>query len=337
MHACLQSGGSELRHSLFEAREAAERVRSIVQDLKLFSRAEDERLGPVQLSGVLDSAVRMAWNELRHRARFAREYDELPPVQGNEARLGQVFLNLLINAAHAIPEGRADQHEILLCARVLDERSVVVEVRDTGSGIPEQILDRIFDPFFTTKPPGVGSGLGLSICQRIVTSFGGQIDVESEPGRGSCFRVRLSIAEARLPSPLPYLPPSDAAPCGVRGRVLVIDDDPAMGSAIELVLADEHEVEVFTSARSALARLHAGDRYDAIVCDVMMPEMSGMDFHSELACTQPELATQVIFLTGGAFTLRAREFLDRIGNPRLDKPFDSQSLRTLVSQRVSRG
>ncbi|HKP61814.1 MAG TPA: PAS domain S-box protein [Polyangiales bacterium] len=334
--ACAQAGVPELQHSIGEAREAAERVRSIVSDLKLFSRAEDERLGPVQLSGVLDSAVRMAWNELRHRARFVREYDELPLVQGNEARLGQVFLNLLINAAHAIPEGRADEHEILLRAGALDEHTVVIEVRDSGSGIPANILGRIFDPFFTTKPPGVGSGLGLSICQRIVTSMGGQIDVESEPGRGSNFRVTLSIAHAcaYVPPPFVSLPLVESA--GVRGRVLVIDDDPAMGSAIELVLADEHEVEVFTSARRALAELQTGSRYDAIVCDVMMPEMSGMDFHSELACTQPELATQIIFLTGGAFTLRAREFLDRIDNPRLDKPFDSQSLRTLVSQCVSR-
>jgi two-component system cell cycle sensor histidine kinase/response regulator CckA len=334
--AAQPSNAGELSHSIGEAREAAERVRAIVQDLKLFSRAEDERLGPVELSGVLDSAVRMAWNELRHRARFVREYDELPPVQGNEARLGQVFLNLLINAAHAIPEGHADEHEILLSARSLDERTVTVEVRDSGSGMSEHILGRIFDPFFTTKPPGVGSGLGLSICQRIVTSMGGQIEVESELGRGSCFRVTLSVAQAR-PLGTVRLPLPAAASCGVRGRVLVIDDDPAMGSAIELVLGDEHEVEVFTSARRALERLHAGGRYDAIVCDVMMPEMSGMEFHSELACTQPELATQIIFLTGGAFTLRAREFLDRIANPRLDKPFDSQTLRTLVSERLSRG
>jgi CheY-like chemotaxis protein len=118
--------------------------------------------------------------------------------------------------------------------------------------------------------------------------------------------------------------------------VLVIDDDPRMASAIELVLTQDHEVDAFTRASEALLRLNAGEHYDAIVCDVMMPEMSGMDFHAELARTQPELANQIIFLTGGAFTLPAREFLDRISNPRLDKPFDSHSLLALVAQRLSR-
>src|SRR5690606_33269447 len=150
--------------------------------------------------------------------------------------------------------------------------------------------------------------LGLAICHRIVTSIGGRIDVESLPGRGSTFRVTLAVAEAtgstRSQGSTP--PP----PCPVRGRVLVIDDDSAMANALSLVLGEDHQVEVFTSARRALARLGQGERYDAIVCDVMMPEMSGIDFHAELARAQPELATQVIFLTGGAFTLRAREFLD---------------------------
>jgi PAS domain S-box-containing protein len=318
-----------------EAREAAGRMRAIVRDLKLFSRADEELIGPVALTPVLDSAARMAWNEVRHRARFVREYGELPTVQGSEARLGQVFLNLIINAAQAIPEGHAGDHEIRLSARALVPGQVVVEVHDSGSGIPADIIGRIFDPFFTTKPLGVGTGLGLAICHRIVTSMGGHIDVESQPGRGSAFRVTLasapSGAQPHTPAPAPALPPSEA-----RGRVLVIDDDPALLNAIGLVLGEDHEVEALTSARRALALLSAGERYDAIVCDVMMPEMSGADFHSALASVHPELATEVIFLTGGAFTLHAREFLDRVPNPRLDKPFDSNSLRALVNRQVSR-
>jgi len=109
-----------------------------------------------------------------------------------------------------------------------------------------------------------------------------------------------------------------------------------MGNAVGLVLSDDHDVEILTSARRALARLCAGERYDAIVCDVMMPEMSGVDFHSDLASLVPELATRIIFLTGGAFTVRAREFLARVPNARLDKPFDSERLRALVNRQVSR-
>jgi CheY-like chemotaxis protein len=274
------------------------------------------------------------------RARFVRDYGELPRVHGSDARLGQVFLNLLVNAAQAIPEGESSEHEIYLAAHETAAHEVVVQVRDTGCGISEQILSRIFDPFFTTKPVGVGTGLGLSICQRIVTSMGGQIEVESDVGRGSVFRVVLRRAAVE-PTVDRCEPLSQPTAAGARGRVLVIDDDPAMVSAIQLVLTDDHEVEAFTSAKRALARIQGGGNYHAIVCDVMMPEMSGVDFHGELVRAEPDAAAQIIFLTGGAFTLRAREFLDRVENPRLDKPFDSQSLRALVNRvvesSVSRG
>mgnify|MGYP003444411245 FL=1 len=329
----LRRGISRLIKPVEEARDASGRVRAIVNDLKLFSRADEELQGPVELTQVLDSAVRLAWNELRHRARVVREYSDLPLVRGSEARLGQVFLNLLINAAHAIPEDGKGSHEIRVSAR-REHAQVVVEITDTGSGIPTDIQARIFDPFFTTKPASLGTGLGLSICQRIVTSVGGQIEVESQLGRGSTFRVTLEST---------HTPPSDAAarevsiparPSAPRGRVLVIDDDPAVGSALKLVLAEDHEVTVLTSARQALAQLGSGENFDAILCDVMMPEMSGIEFHGELAHTQPDLAAQVIFLTGGAFTLRAREFLDRVPNPRLGKPFDWQKLMALINQRL---
>jgi PAS domain S-box-containing protein len=339
----LRSELQRLETPILEAREAAGRVRAIVRDLKMFSRTEEERIGAVELSKVLDSAARMAWNEARHRARLVRDYGELPPVLGSEARLGQVFLNLIINAAQAIPEGHADENEIRVSARVLASKEVVVSVRDTGCGIPAHVIGRIFDPFFTTKPPAVGTGLGLSICHRIVSGMDGRIEVESQPGHGSEFRVTLraadpsvlAAAEAADPQ-RPSGPPSAPPPPPARGRVLVIDDDRAMANAIGLVLADDHDVEVCTSARHALASMHEGRQFDAIVCDVMMPEMSGIDFHSELSNQRPELASEIIFLTGGAFTLCAREFLDRISNPRLDKPFDSERLRGLVNRQVAR-
>ena len=333
--AALRAAVQRVVQPIAGAREAAGRVRAIVRDLKLFSRIEEERNERVELTGVLDSAARMAWNEVRHRARFIREYGELPAVQGSEARLGQVFLNLIINAAQAIPEGHADQNEICVRAHVLPTNEVVIEVRDTGCGMAPEVIDRIFDPFFTTKPPGIGTGLGLAICHRIVGSLGGRLEAESQPGRGSTFRVTLAIAESEAPlvaQPARHWAPRDET----RGRVMVIDDDRATGNAIGLALREDHDVEILTSARSALARLWAGERYDAIVCDVMMPEMSGVDFHSELTQKRPELANRVIFLTGGAFTLLAREFLDRVPNPRLDKPFDSDSLRAAVNRQISR-
>ncbi len=181
--------------ALAEATEGAERVRVIVQDLKMLSRPDDVALSPVNLAAVVQSAAKMAHHEVRERARVVLECDGVPAVHANAARLGQVFLNLLINAAHAIEPGRAQEHEIRVVARVSAPGHVTVEVRDTGSGIPAEHLKRVFEPFFTTKPVGVGTGLGLSVCHRIITSLGGGIRVESEPGRGTSFFITLPAAE----------------------------------------------------------------------------------------------------------------------------------------------
>ncbi|NMO23147.1 GAF domain-containing protein [Pyxidicoccus fallax] len=197
---------AEMEEVLREASDGAHRVRQIVRDLRTFSRGDDEVATSVNIQAVLESAITMARGELKMRAQIVREYREVPLVEGNEGRFGQVFLNLLINAAQAIPEGKPDQNEVRLVLRQSGDR-VIVEVHDTGSGMPPEVRARIFDPFFTTKPVGEGTGLGLSICHGIVTGFGGEITVESEEGRGSVFRVSLPVAqrarESVIPRPLP--------------------------------------------------------------------------------------------------------------------------------------
>ncbi len=185
----------DLGRRIAETLDGVERVELIVRDLKLFSRPEAERREPVDVRRVIDSAANMAASEIRHRARLRKEYMHVRPILATEARLGQLFLNLLVNAAQAIPEGEADKNEISISVHEKGER-VVVEVRDTGCGIPPEVQARIFDPFFTTKPVGVGTGLGLSICHGIVESLGGEIRVESRPGAGSKFTVLLPAAQA---------------------------------------------------------------------------------------------------------------------------------------------
>ncbi|HEX5753075.1 MAG TPA: ATP-binding protein [Archangium sp.] len=189
----------ELLEALADAREGAERVRLIVRDLRMLSRPDDREMGPVDLVKVVRSAAKMAAHEIRDRARLVQAVENVPPVHGNSARLCQVFLNLLINAAHAIAPGAVERNEIKLSARVDNTHRVTVEVRDTGSGIPKDKLERIFEPFFTTKPTGEGSGLGLSVCKSIISAHGGDISVESEPGQGTTFRVSLPVygGEAR--------------------------------------------------------------------------------------------------------------------------------------------
>ena len=184
----------EIYEALDEARHGADRVRNIVRDLKVFGRGNEELHGPVALRRVLDSSINIAWNEIRHRARLVKDYASAPTVEGNESRLGQVFLNLLLNAAQAVSEGEADRNEIRVSTGTDAAGRVVVEVRDTGLGIRPEIVARIFDPFFTTKPEGVGTGLGLWICKGILAGMGGEISVESRLGHGSTFRVTLPAA-----------------------------------------------------------------------------------------------------------------------------------------------
>jgi len=187
----------ELVEAATAAHEGAERVRLIVQELRMLSRRDDLALGPVELSSVIHGAVKLASRELRDRAQLIEECEGIPAIWGNGPRLGQVVLNLLINAAYAITPGKPAENEVRVVARAHGAASVVVEVKDTGSGIPPENLQRIFEPFFTTKPVGEGTGLGLSVCHTIVTSMGGTIEVESEVGRGSTFRIMLLTAEGR--------------------------------------------------------------------------------------------------------------------------------------------
>jgi signal transduction histidine kinase len=192
---------AELTAELRDAHEAAYLVRQIVRDVKLFSRPGDERAGPVDVRQVLDGAARMAWNEIRHRARLVKDYGQVPPVWATEARLGQVFLNLLINAAHSLPVGRADSNRIAIITRTDGQGRAVVEIVDTGSGILPENLPRLFTPFFSTKPIGTGSGLGLAICRRIVRELSGEIEVRSQAGKGTTVSVTIPAAQAREATP----------------------------------------------------------------------------------------------------------------------------------------
>jgi PAS domain S-box-containing protein len=332
LRAAAQPPG-EVIAALGEAQQGCERVRSIVRDLKAFSRTEESTRAPVDIRRLLDSAANMAWNEIRHRARLSKDYaPKLPLAEANESRLVQVFLNLLVNAAQAIAEGAAERNQIRIVAREAPDGRVVAEICDTGAGIARENIDRIFDPFFTTKPTGIGTGLGLSICQNIISALGGEIQVESAPGRGSTFRVLLpAAARSETQASKGEVPQARGE---VAGTVLVIDDEPAIGMALKRLLRSEHQVTAITQAREALERVRAGERFDAILCDLMMPEMTGMEFHDELTKLDVEAAGRVIFLSGGVFTERARTFLARVPNLRLEKPVEPQSLRALVNERV---
>lgn len=327
LQAAIGGTFASLDEPLRDTRDALVRIRDIVRDVKLFSSPQDVKTGAVDLQRAIESSIRMAWNEIRHRATLVRDYQDVPLVSANGSRLGQVLLNLIMNAAQAMSEGHADRNELRVTTRTNEEGRAVVEVSDTGEGIQKKHLERIFDPFFTTKQAGVGTGLGLAICHRIVSEIGGLIEVESEVSKGTRFRLVLPSARDSQTVKATTLRPT----MGVKTRVLVIDDEPAMGRALARALRDHMDVVALTSSRAALQRIIAGERFEVILSDVMMPELSAMDLHERISRIAPDQAERMIFVTGGAFTQAAREFLDRVPNPRIEKPVEATNLLAIMA------
>jgi CheY-like chemotaxis protein len=262
-----------------------------------------------------------------------KEYGATRRARGNELRLGQVFVNLLINASDALRDGTVAQNEIRV--RTFDEGDrVIVEVRDNGMGIAPDIRDRIFDPFFTTKPAGDGTGLGLAISHGIVSAFGGSIDVVSDARPGAVFRVSLVAARAQ---PLERAhDPAAKRETSPRVRVLIVDDEERLAWSLAALLR-HHTVTVLTSASDAVA-LCRKETFDCVVCDLMMPGLSGMDLHAELVRAGRGQERDMIFMTGGVFTARARAFVAEIAatNEVLEKPFSWTDLENAITAVLAR-
>ena len=319
------------KQQLDEAIHGAIRMQNIVRDLKTFSRVDDEPGGNVDAQSVLESSINICWNEIRHKATLERDFKEIPLVDANESRLGQVFLNLLINAAQAMPRREVTANRITVRTHTDDEGWAVIEVADNGTGIEPDRMSRVFEPFFTTKDISEGTGLGLAICRNIIRDVGGTIEAESEPGHGSTFVVRLPAStRAHIPQRT-QAPPTVTA--GASARVVVVDDEPLVGRSIRRALRG-HQVEIFSSGTDAIERLCSGEPFDVVFCDLMMPEVSGMEVFKRVSKRRPELASRFVFMTGGAFTPEARAFLQETELAWLDKPFELGQIRDLVRERA---
>jgi CheY-like chemotaxis protein len=205
-------------------------------------------------------------------------------------------------------------------------------VADTGPGISPALQSRIFEPFFTTKPPGIGTGLGLSLCRGIVEGHGGTMRVQSETGRGTVFSVELPITPGA--STVPDSPNNEAlsSSSADTATILVIDDEPGIAGALVHVLSRSgHTVETASNGRLALAKL-AERPFDLILCDLRMPELDGPGFYEELVRHYPQLLPRIIFLTGDTLSPQARAFLERVGGARLHKPFRAAEVRRIVHE-----
>jgi PAS domain S-box-containing protein len=325
------SSRTRVRELLGRAQEGTERVRRIVRDLVRFGRSDDTDGQPVDIHGLLDSAIEIADVQLRHRAQLARDYRSTGYVRGSEARLGQVFLNLLVNAAQAIEAGAPRQNLVRVSTCDLEDGRVEVVIHDTGSGMPEHVRKRIFEPFFTTKPVGEGTGIGLAISSDIVTSLGGEIVVESEVGRGTTFRVRLRQANEDPPSRPARIIREDSGQrtrASVCMRVLVVDDEPLIREMVCDALS-QHEVTAVSTGREALAEILDND-WDLVLCDMILPELSGLDLYRELEQRRPAVLDKLVFMTGGEFSRKGPRLPNGATVRRLEKPFSIKTLRALV-------
>ena len=169
-----------------QGQECADRMAVIVKDIKMFSRSDKGKMSAENIHDVIDSVIGIVWNAVKHRIKLKKEYGDIPPVKCNAQQLGQVFMNLLVNASQAMNGSGA-----ITIRTHSEDKHITVEIADTGPGIPEEVKARIFEPFFTTKGPETGTGLGLSISRDIILKHEGSIQVESLIGQGTTFTVRL--------------------------------------------------------------------------------------------------------------------------------------------------
>lgn len=322
-HAAGQALDSALLGQLItDSIDGADRIRSIVAELQNFTRVRASSTRPVSMAKVVGRAVRLTTPTLKHRAAVHVDADPALWITGDENRLVQVVINLLTNAAKAI---ETDQEGSLHVRVRSDDGAdvVVLEVQDNGCGISTENQRQLFDPFFTTRQH-TGTGLGLSIVHRIVTDMGGSITVDSTPGHGSCFR----LAFPAVVSPEVQVPPrSGAVGLGAKGRcVLLIDDDEMVRRGLARSLGLVHDVIVVESAVEGLARLSDGCDPDVILCDLMMDDMSGLDFYERLLESDLPMSQRVVFISGGVSSAVVRAQIERSGRPLLRKPIFRQAL-----------
>lgn len=315
-----------LKENIGDTKEALHRIARIVSDLRTFARHRDSGTAAIDLAECATWAIRATASEFRHRAPVSMDLDAIPFVRADRTRLEQVLVNLLVNAAQAISPGRFEENEVRVSGKELPDGFVRLRVSDTGSGIPKSDINRIFEPFFTTKDVGEGSGLGLSICQGIITSFGGSISVESQLGSGTTVTVLLPVAQVQEePAPPPVTTECRSA------KVLLVDDDDLVPRAVRRVL-DSHRLVCVSGGSDALAVLARDTDFDVILSDLMMPGMTGKAFYEALQEQFPRLVPRVVFLTGGATSTQFEDFLMHVPNQCVEKPFEGSTLKAAIAR-----
>ena len=321
-------GHAEQRQTIEDMREGLERIRQVTRSLLPFARVDGARPAPVDLGEVIAWATRVTANEVRHRARLVVACPPVRTIVGHRTGLGQLVTNLLTNAAHAIVEGASERNTITVTLSEHADRLQIV-VEDTGTGMSADVQARAFEPFFTTKPRELGTGLGLALCGEIVALHHGTIELASTLDVGT--RVTVTLADPPAPRALPL---EAVVPAARGARILVVDDEEIL---LRVYRRQLHDLEVVTvlGGQAAIDLLQRDTAFDAVICDIMMPNVDGLAVFTRIGEVVPSLQSRVIFCSGGVFTTRSRDFLRELRNVVLDKPITAAALRTALDHTLA--
>ncbi|MEZ4219836.1 MAG: response regulator [Polyangiaceae bacterium] len=313
--------------ALADAGRGTERIQAVVRALSQFSRDDDAVVSTVNVVNIVREACEIVGHRVRRSAELVVHIAPTLPVRGMHSRLVQVIVNLLVNAAQAVEQVGGGRGRIEVSTQ-LDSGQVSIEVRDTGVGMNAATQRHIFDPFFTTKAAGEGTGLGLSLSHAIIVEHGGTIEVNSRPGDGTTFTIRLPVRQwAEEDTSRPPRSPS-LAPTR-RLRVLVVDDELLVLRALQRLLRD-HDVCVAASADEALGIFAQRRDFDAVICDLSMPGMSGRALYTTVRQLDARLAKLFVFLTGGALNSDDQAFAAAHGV--LEKPVNREALLNMLAE-----
>lgn len=299
--------------------DGVQRIAEISRELRLFALDDRGEHEDVDINMIVDRALRVANRPLHAQGDVVVRRGIVPLVRGDAGQLAQIVVTLLLHTSHALDIKRRSENVIVVTTEARGP-DAVIRIADNGAGMAKDRVERVFEPFFAQR--SAGSGLGLSVARRLVERHNGSIIATSEPGRGTSFEVVLPGA----PPHEVELPTSAAPGSGPRLRLLIIDDDPILLAMYRRWLGDYYDLETAEGAAAGFEALERDERYDAILCDVMMPDVSGIDFFHTLRGRRPDLAERLIFVTGGIFTEEAQSGLEDAGRPCLFKPFEIEEL-----------
>jgi CheY-like chemotaxis protein len=320
-------------------RDSARRTADVTRRLLIFARQSKPIRTLCNINEVVETTLQLrAYHLKTNSIKVITELaPKLPQTMADAGQMQQVMLNLIMNAEYTMTQSHGGGN--LLIKTEKKDNIIQVLVKDDGSGISKENMQRLFQPFFTTKKVGQGTGLGLSVCHGIVAEHNGRIYAESEVGKGATFIVELPIVsqqEEEEEAAKPFEPDTPEVGEAVKARILAVDDEPTIVQVLKRALTDEgYEVKSTGKAKEALGLIKGG-KYALILLDIKLPDMSGIELYQRLDKTAKSLTQRIIFITGDVLEADTMDFFSRTGADYITKPFDIKQLKKAVKSKLTK-